>query len=264
MSENCPQCGKPALPDDVVCWHCGQRLPARRLVVEHGGHGAVGERPLSWRVVWLGVTAAALIALLLMMTYRLAQEPLVIYDAGIAYQPGWRPFTDANRQFTLEVPPRWQVEEKPLAEPDMTLWESDPEFALALRPYAATSSQADFQLKMTGQSRQETELNGIVTVARMPQFAAFAPADVLQFIQTQDNVDYVDGGLFENIHRLEQPIYLFETVDEAGGLVRCLQQVTAVANKAYLLTACAPKPQFRQFSDDFANILQTFQILETR
>ncbi|RMD50890.1 MAG: zinc ribbon domain-containing protein [Candidatus Thermofonsia bacterium] len=264
MSENCPQCGKPVLPDDVVCWHCGQQLPARRRVVEHGRHGAVVERPLAKNVVWLGVTAAALIVLLLMITHQLARQPLVIYDAGIAYQPGWRPFTDANRQFTLEVPPRWQVEEKPLAGLDAAAWESDPSFALALRPYAATSSQADFQLKITGQSRQEAALKGIVTIAWMPQFVTFAPDDILQFIQTQDRVAYMDGGLFEDIHRLEQPIYLFETVDEAGGLVRCLQQVTAVKNKAYLLTACAPKPQFRQFSSDFATILQTFQILETR
>lgn len=263
MSENCPQCGKPALPDDVVCWYCGQRLPVRRRVVEHGGgHGAAVERPSIKHIVWPGVTAVALIVLLLMMTHKLAQEPLVIYDAGIAYQPGWRPFTDANRQFTLEVPPRWQVEEKPLAGAGVTVWEGDPTFALALRPYAAAPSQADFQLKITGQSRQEAK--GVVTIAWMPQFATFTPDDILQFIQAQDRVEYVDGDLFEDIHRLEQPIYLFETVDEAGELVRCLQQVTAVKNKAYLLTACAPKPQFRQLSDNFANILQTFQILETR
>jgi hypothetical protein len=220
------------------------------------------ERPLVKHVVWLGVTAAALTVLLLVITHQLARQPLVIYDAGIAYQPGWRPFTDANRQFTLEVPPRWQIEERPLGEPGVGVWERDSNFALALRPYAAAPSQADFQLKITGQSRQEAE--GVVTIAWMPQFATFAPDDILQFVQTQDRALYVDGDLFEDIHRLEQPIYLFETVDEAGELVRCLQQVTAVENKAYLLTACAPKSQFRQFSDDFATILQTFQILETR
>ncbi|GAB4268551.1 MAG: hypothetical protein Kow0080_11550 [Candidatus Promineifilaceae bacterium] len=222
------------------------------------------ERPLTKHAVWLGITAAALTVLLLVITRQLARQPLVIYDAGIAYQPGWRPFTDVNRQFTLEVPPHWQVQEKPLAGVDVKAWESDPYFVLALRPYAATLSQAVFQLKMTGRGRQEAESQGVVTVAWMPQFATFAPSDILQFIKAQDRVVYVDGGLFENIHRLEQPIYLFETVDEAGGLVRCLQQVTAVENKAYLLTACAPKPQFRQFSDDFASILQTFQILEAR
>ena len=29
MTEMCPNCGKPVLPTDTACWHCGYALPKR-------------------------------------------------------------------------------------------------------------------------------------------------------------------------------------------------------------------------------------------
>ena len=29
MSETCPNCGKPVLPSDTACWHCGYMLAKR-------------------------------------------------------------------------------------------------------------------------------------------------------------------------------------------------------------------------------------------
>lgn len=248
--ERCDNCDQPLLATDSVCWHCGH--PRQASASAPAPAAATESTQLTAVSGYALLTLIIIIALLLVMR-SLAQQPLIVVNGNISRPRGWTVFTDSQRRFTVNLPPKWQI-----AEPGDTaftalqgahgVWETavvplDPSTILLLASNPNDSSN-DIQL---------------VTIARNVQLHQLPTPRLTELIAEQ-------GIQIQQIEESESffgspQINLTFPANSREGTLLCTQQYALQPENSYLLTICMTENSFRRSHDTIEAIQGSFQPL---
>ncbi len=274
MSDKCPNCSKPVLNTDVICWHCGYQLPKRppaktesdrrsadpssRSQLSSDDAGAA-EPDLRALAIYGLLTLAVIVALWLVMR-SLSRQPILVRSA--AFDRGdWVSVTDVELRYTLSMPSDWQWldvayrDQSELLDDIMT---RQPYIGRASHPLGEAAGDVELLgLAVGTQALETTDLYPFVIIGRSAQLGALAPADALA--QLGDAPGVAEQALDTRI--AGQPQARFTMLDRPYAY-QCRHLFTAVENIGYLLAACAPQSRYRTLQRDLAGILDSFQLLE--
>lgn len=272
MSEVCPNCGKPVLATDTICWHCGYQLPKRPAARPAPSRDAVAGLPgraadkapadeYDFRALAVyGLLTLAIIVALLLVMRSLNGRPILVQSA--AFELGdWVAVTDVDLRYTLSVPADWQWLDVAYRDQSQLLdkvMERQVYVRRALRPLGRPADDLTIVgLAVGSQNLEESEPQPFVVIGRSDQLGALTPDEALARVAEAPPVSQpaVDT------HLSGQPQARFDTTDLAGGY-NCRHLFTAQAGVGYLLAACAPQPRFGSLLDDLDKIRDTFQLLE--
>lgn len=295
MSETCPNCGKPVLPTDTVCWHCGFVLPKRtrakvadpapaasrdgwdsrssRRAAPPGETVDYGLRALA---VYGLLTLAVILGLWLVMR-ALGRQPLLVRSAARAGGE-WMTVTDADLRYTLSLPSDWQWldvayrnQEELLAQ----LVASQPYIGQALNPLGAPAGDVEILAVAAGTSAPlAADMPDPVaagtpdTVATAPiPFAVIARSQRLRVLEAQDALGLLGGqGLSVSetavdTHLAGQTQARFKVFDAANAY-QCRHLFVADGDTyGYLVAACAPQAAYGSLQQQLDDLLDTFQLL---
>ena len=271
MAETCPNCGKPVLATDTLCWHCGYQLPKRPAARPAPSRDAVAGLPgqatdetaeeYDFRALAVyGLLTLAIIVGLLLVMRSLNDRPILVQSA--AFDLGdWVSVTDVDLRYTLSVPTEWQwldVAYRDQSELLSQIMERQLYVRRALGPLGhAADDVAIVGLAVGTQNLEERESQPFVVIGRSSQLGTISTDEALTLLTeeppiTQQEVD---------THLSGQPQARFATTDLAGGY-NCRHLFTAQDGVGYLVAACAPQARFGTMLDDLDRIRDSFQLLE--
>lgn len=276
MSDRCPNCDKPVLPDDVVCWHCGHQLPKRAAAappkqqasgktlgpIEREQTTAPAE--YNWRalLVYGVLTLAILVALWLVMR-SLSTRPVLVSGAGFDTGGDWVRVTDADLRYTVAIPTEWQWIDPADGDQNGALARTTARQTYvnrALRPLGEFAGDTETAALAVGtRSLEETNPQPFLLVARSERLRGATPQTVL---------DVLDEAAFQiseksiDTHLAGQPQARFTATDQANAYQCRHLFVTGEDKPGYLVAACAPQDRFGAMQRDLNNILDSFQLLE--
>ncbi len=262
MGESCPNCGKPVLPADVTCWHCGYGLPARpkALFAPQQATPAEGtDYDFRALAVYGALTALIIVGLWLVMR-SLGGYPILVRSAGVGFG-GWVAITDAELRYTLNLPSDWQWFDLAYREQDDLLApiiERQPYVARALRPLDDLTGDVELLGVAVGaEVLEEGAPLPLVLVGRSPALRDATPQVVLDQLEEQP----LPVGEKETNTRLAgQPQARFTIVDRSYDY-HC-RYLVATTDGAYLVAACAPQARAGPLLSALDDILNSFQLLE--
>lgn len=277
MSESCPNCTRPVLPADTVCWHCGYQLPQRakqRPRAEPGGHppssrSAVGAGqtevgPVGLRsIVAYGVLTLLVIVALLLVMRSLGRQPILVRSAGFGLAGSWATVTDGELRYTISLPVDWQWFDLGLADqgdlPDR-LAERRPFIRRALLPLGQAAGDVEILAVAAGAKEvEDAQPQPLIVVGRSERMRELTPEEALDLLSGQSPAA---TGQTVDARLAGQRQARFETTDTAR-LYQCRHLfVTDGGAAAYLVAACAPQPQFRTLDNTLDDILDSFQLLQ--
>lgn len=280
MAESCPNCGKPVLPTDIVCWHCGYELPKRpkpRPAAKPAkgdstlGSPARGQSPAQMEAVEYDLRALAVYGLLtlviivaLWMVMRsLSRQPVLVRSAGIGLGADWVTVTDIDLRYRLSLPTEWQwldVAYRDQNELLDKLIERQPYIGLALRPLGDTAGDVGILAVGVGaQVLEDSTPQPFVVVAQSGRLRDTAPQAALDLLTSQA-LPVTEQGV--DTHLAGQTQARFNVLDMPNAY-QCRHLFVADENAAgYLVAACAPQSRFGTLQRDLDEILDSFQLLE--
>ncbi len=269
MSDACPNCGKPVLPTDTTCWHCGYALPkrpkapppARAPHQAPAAEAAAADYDLRALAIY-GLLALAVVVALWLVMRALGQQPVLVRSAALA-DGGWVSVTDADLRYTLSLPAGWQWldvgyrdQEALLAE----VIERQGYVARALDPLGRAAGDVAL-LAVAANTR---DLNGpdpipFVVVGRSERLANLSPEDALALLAGRDPAA-TETAI--DRHLAGQPQARFDLPDLANSY-QCRHLFVADAGTAgYLVAACAPPADYGRLRLTLGAILDSFQLLQ--
>lgn len=275
MSATCPNCGRPVLPTDTTCWHCGYALPKRpktpspARAPRHGAAAASASTaesaPTDYdlrALVIYGLLTLAVVLLLWLVMSALGRQPTLVRSVALG-GGDWVSVTDADLRYTLSLPAGWQWldvgyrdQEALLAE----VIERQDYIAQALAPLGRAAGDVT-TLAVAANAR---DLNGpdpipFVVVGRSERLRDLSPEDALALLAGHDppaTETVIDR------HLAGQPQARFDLLDFANSY-QCRHLFVADAGVAgYLVAACAPPADFGGLRSSLGAILDSFQLLQ--
>jgi len=272
MSDACPNCGKPVLPTDTTCWHCGYALPKRPKAPppprpQPGRAGpaeaatATADYDLRALAIYGLLTLAVLVALWLVMG-ALGQQPVLVRSAALA-DGDWVSVTDADLRYTLSLPGGWQWLDVSYRDQEALLAaviERQGYVARALDPLGRAAGD----VATLGVAANTRDLNGpdpvpFVIVGRSERLANLAPEDALALLAGHDPAA-TETAI--DRHLAGQPQARFDLLDLANSY-QCRHLFVADAGAAgYLVAACAPPADYGRLRPTLGAILDSFQLLQ--
>ncbi len=270
MRIRCENCGRAALDNDEVCWHCGRPLPGR----EGAGRKKVRARE-SWTrdggpgsiAVFGGLTLAVVVAAALVMA-ALGRQPQLQVRLGTRTPPGWTFLTPAAGRFTITLPDDWTWLDA--ADPDdaaqlEVLEEQQPRLRLATHPLGAETDDMDLLFAAGNPLRGQAERPFLV-VAASPLLNRLTYQEAVNFLAGSDYdilaVRFVDD--FDKSHvaiLVDTPLADAAIRSQDGQIIRCRQQFVLGQEQSLLLSLCAPAETFDAYANTFDQILASFQHL---
>ena len=277
MSEACPNCGKPVLPTDTTCWHCGHAL-AKRAKVKAAPPPRVGplarERPTDdaddaagaadydlRSLLVYGLLTLALILSLWLVMGALGRQPVLVRSAVLA-GGDWVTVTDVDLRYTLSLPTDWQwldVAYGDQAELLATLIERQPYVGQALAPLGAPAG--DVTILAVALGAQD------LTAAEPIPFAVVGRSERLRALEPQAALDLLAGQALSlteaaiDTHLAGQTQARFKVFDPATAY-QCRHLFVADARTyGYLVAACAPQAGYGTRQQQLDDLLDTFQLL---
>lgn len=272
MSEACPNCGKPVLATDTVCWHCGYQLPKRPAARpaplrdaaglparSASGEAVVNDYDLRALAVYGLLTLAIIVALLLVMR-SLNGRPILVQSA--AFELGdWVAVTDDELRYTFSVPADWQWLDVSFRDQSQLLadvMDRQVYVRRALRPLGyAADDMAILGLAVGTQSLEVRESQPFVVIGRSVQLASLTPAEALEQVAEEPAA----SEKTVDTHLSGQPQARFATTDLANAY-NCRHLFTTQSGVAYLVAACVPQSRFGNLLFEMDEILDSFQLLE--
>jgi uncharacterized OB-fold protein len=267
MNIVCENCGHQALDTDNSCWHCGQPLPGR----ENSGRKKVKARE-SWTrgsgpasvAMFGGLTIAVIVAALLVMS-SLGDQPQLQIRLGTRVRPDWTFITAANDLFTVTLPDTWTWQDgtdPATAGALRKLLDGDQRYQLAAHPFGAETE--DMTVSFLAQGPQPgTGKPPFMIIANSPLLNRLTYDEAVTFLRNSDynlqEVRFVDD--FDKSH---VSIIVSTPIDDATDeAIRCRQQFVLGQNESLLASMCAPAGRYTAYSNQFNEILASFQHLET-
>ncbi len=283
MSESCPNCGKPVLPSDTVCWHCGYTLPKRPKATppaqtgQPARPGAALHLPARTRpaaesppvvydfralAVYGALTLLVVLGLWLVMR-SLSRQPILVRSAAFGLGGDWVAVTDVNLAFTLSLPTDWQWLDVGFREQSNLLervLDRQRYIDRALRPLGAAAGDVDIlAVAVDSQALEEDVPQPFLVVGRSARLAELTPEEALLLLAEQPLPTTGEGI---DTRLTGQPQARFAVLDQANAYQCRHLFVPNQAARAYLLAACAPQARFGTVERDLDEILDSFQLLE--
>ncbi len=272
MSETCPNCGKPVLPTDTACWHCGfalskrakprpAPLPARvGPLAREQSTGDAADYDLRSLLIYGLLTLALLLSLWLVMR-ALGRQPVLVRSATLA-GGDWVTVTDTDLRYTLSLPTEWQwldVAYRDQSELLATIIERQPPIGQALAPLGAPAG--DVTVLAVALGTQD------LTVAEPIPFAVIGRSERLRVLEPQAALDLLAGrtlALSEatiDTHLAGQTQARFKVFDPSTAYQCRHLFVADRATYGYLVAACAPQAGYGTLQQQLDDLLDTFQLL---
>ena len=283
MSESCPNCGKPVLPSDTVCWHCGYTLPKRPKSAPPANSGQPAERrvelhlparsspmteapPVAYdfRALFIYGLLTLLVVLGLWLVMRsLSRQPILVRSAAFSLGGDWVAVTDVDLTFTLSLPTDWQWLDVGFRDQSDLLErvrDRQPYIDRALRPLGSAADDVDIlAVAVDTQALEEALPQPLVVVGRSTRLAELTPDEALALLAEQP---LPISGQDIDTRLTGQPQARFTVLDQPRAYQCRHLFVPNQAGHAYLMAACAPQPRFGAVERDLDEILDSFQLLE--
>ena len=274
MSDRCPNCSKPVLDTDVICWHCGYQLPKRgsaRPAKEKATMAGIPAREQAakpvdydWRALAIyGLLTVAIVFGLWLVMRSLSRQPLLVRSAGMDFGGDWVTVTDANLRYTLTFPTEWQWLD--LAYRDQTdllrqLMERQGYIERALRPLGDVAGDIEIvAVAIDTRLLEDTEPKPFVLIGQSERMRGLDPQAALDLLDRQ--TWQVSEAAIDS-HLAGQTQARFNILDSASSY-QCRHLFVAGENKpGYQVAACAPQSRFGIMQHDLNDILDSFQLLE--
>ena len=274
MTEACPNCGKPLLPTDTVCWHCGHTLPKRKgklpealnlpppkARARNGAETGPLEYDLRALAIYGLLTLAIVLALWLVMN-ALGRRPVLVRSAGPNSTADWVTVTDADLRYTLSLPPDWQWLDVAYRDQSALLGEliaRQPYIDQALRPLGDAAGDVEILAVAVGAANLEDLTPApLVVVGRSARLRDLDTQGALNLLAQQTlpaTETVVDTRL------AGQPQARFSVLDAARAY-QCRELFVTGAGAGYLAAACAPRSSYGALRPDLNEILDSFQLIQ--
>ena len=272
MSETCPNCGKPVLPTDTACWHCGYALSKRAKpkpapppprvgpLAREQSTGDAADYDLRSLLIYGLLTLALLLSLWLVML-ALGRQPVLVRSATLA-GGDWVTVTDSDLRYTLSLPTDWQwldVAYRDQTELLATIIEHQPPIGQALAPLGAPAG--DVTILAVALGTQD------LTAADPIPFAVVGRSERLRALEPQAALDLLDGralALSEatiDTHLAGQTQARFKVFDPSTAYQCRHLFVADPRTYGYLVAACAPQGGYGTLQQQLDDLLDTFQLL---
>lgn len=283
MSESCPNCGKPVLPSDTVCWHCGYTLPKRPKSAPPPKSGQPTERrvelhlpararptteapPVAYdfRALAIYGLLTLLVVLGLWLVMRsLSRQPILVRSAAFSLGGDWVAVTDVDLTFTLSLPTDWQWLDVGFRDQSDLLErvrDRQPYIDYALRPWGSAADDVDIlAVAVDTRALEEALPQPLVVVGRSTRLAELTPDEALALLAEQ-SLPISGQGIDTRL--TGQPQARFTVLDQPHAYQCRHLYVPNQAGRAYLMAACAPQTRFAAVERDLDEILDSFQLLE--
>lgn len=261
MTRTCDNCRRPVLETDTVCWHCGWKLspagPVKEKTAaaneEEGQESELEPTPLPLIVFYGSLTLLIIIGLLLLMN-SLGQSPTItITDASFTELVT---LTDPEKQFTVNIPARWQWTFQDEDQTPMMfagVEELDTWTAAAIDPLGTLVSD-NVNLLLAGDN------SILLVVMRSDRLNRLTPQQAVASLRQEvfEGINVVDARQVQNKAGEDAAVFTIKH-DEAE--LTCRQMLTPAPTTAYLVAVCATTINNEQYEDEFNSVLDSFQLL---
>lgn len=279
MGDVCPNCQKPVLPTDIICWHCGYQLPRRPSASSpvKSTASSSSSPPESARIptgagpedydfralaVYGLLTLAVILGLWLVMR-SLSRQPTLVRSAGPEFGGEWVSVTDDGLRFTLSFPTDWQwidVAARDQSELLEQVLIRQPYIPRALRPLGDTAGDVQLVGVAVGtESLEDTDPKPFVVIGRSDRLGAMEPRAALDLLDDQP-LPVTDSGIDTRLAGQSQA--RFTILDDAYAYHCRHLFVTDEGQAGYLVAACAPQAQYGILRADLDDILNSFQLVQ--
>ena len=267
MNIRCENCGHMALETDANCWHCGEPLSGRedaarkRVRVRESWTRDSGPASIA---VYGGLTVLVVLAALLIMR-SLGQQPQLQVRLGTRTRPNWTFITDGERRFTVTLPDSWSWDDG--AEPAgsvalATLAEGDDRFRLATHPLGAETDEMTILFAAEGQP-DDPERSQFMVIASSELLNRLTYDEAVAFLLNSD-YDLQEARFVDDFDKSHVSIIATTPLDDgSGSAIRCRQQFVLGRQESLLASLCAPSGRYAAYSNQFSEIMASFQHLGT-
>ncbi|MFO7661789.1 MAG: hypothetical protein R6X18_04265 [Chloroflexota bacterium] len=285
MSDNaqdtCENCGRPVLPSDVTCWHCGYTLPGRPKSRAASGTGASSTARLfgagrqsndeteeageyNFRAIALyGTLTLFVIISLGFVLSALGQYPTLVRSANLVLGSDWIAVTDADLRYTISLPNSWQWLDLAYRDQGLMLPQliaRQPYIDRALRPLGDAAGDVEILgIAVNALTLEDVDPRPFVVIARSERLRSLSPQAALDEL-----IDYSLPVSDQSINRrlAGQPQARYNVLDlEQAYQCRHLF-ITGSESAGYLVAACAPQARFAIIQRELNNILDSFQLIQ--
>jgi hypothetical protein len=277
LTESCPNCNKPVLETDTVCWHCGYQLPKRPKAgpANKPGGGSASRlagrarpaavAPVEYDLRSLAVygllTLAVILGLWLVMR-SLSRQPILVRSAAIDLGGDWVNVTDVDLRYTLSLPTDWQwldVAYRDQGELLQKVMARQPYVGRALRPLGDAAGDVEILALAVGtQVLEDPDPQQFVVIGASGRMHGLTPQEALD-LSAEQSLPVTDQEIDTRLAGQSQA--RFNILDTSHGY-QCRHLFVADESAAgYLVAACAPQSQFGALRHDLDDILDSFQLL---
>ena len=270
MVQRCEHCGQTVLAADSQCWHCGKPLSKSKNAppkLPQLATAVPDDNPpmpsLGTLLLYVGLTAVTLL-ILISATRAIDQAPLFEVSSSSTANVGWKPITDSQLRFTLNLPETWQTVDLDDSSRAANLRDSPPVQAVS-QTLAAMVADGDFLL--LGAEDTAVFIDGtpvFVLVAQSKRLQQLAPNEIVILAQRQlpDRITIVEAYTSEEAQgRITGNLLL--DIEQGDKIWSCLEQFIPDSSGIYLVATCASFDQFTTHFTDFETILRSFQPLHS-
>lgn len=272
MNDTCPNCGKPVLPTDTACWHCGYALPKRPKApppVTRTPRGqpaaADAELPADYDLRALAVYGALTLALVLalwLVMNALGRQPILVRNAALGGED-WVAVTDAELRYTLSLPPGWQWLDVAYRDQQALLDQvlgHQPTIGRALDPLGRAAGDVAI-LAVAAQTNDLATEEPIAYVV-IGRSEALRDLDAAAALAALAEGEPPAGETALDTRLAGQTQARFATFDAANA-TQCRHLFVADPGVAgYLLAACAPQADYGALRPQLGDLLDSFQLLQ--
>ena len=277
MTEMCPNCGKPVLPTDTACWHCGYALPKRAkakaelspmpprvgpLTRERATGDADGAADYNLRALLVyGLLTLALILALWLVMSALGRQRVLVRSAALA-GGDWVTVTDADLRYTLSLPTDWQwldVAYRDQSELLAEIIERQPAVGRALAPLGDPAGDVEILAVALGtQDLSAAEPIPFAVIGRSAQLRELEPQAALDMLAGQ-GLSVTEATIDSRLAGQTQARF---KVFDPSTAYQCRHLFVAdPSSYGYLVAACAPQAGYGTLQQQLDDLLDTFQLL---
>ena len=277
MTEMCPNCGKPVLPTDTACWHCGYALPKRAkakaelspmpprvgpLTRERATGDADGAADYNLRALLVyGLLTLALILALWLVMSALGRQRVLVRSAALA-GGDWVTVTDADLRYTLSLPTDWQwldVAYRDQSELLAEIIERQPAVGRALAPLGDPAGDVEILAVALGtQDLSAAEPIPFAVIGRSAQLRELEPQAALDMLAGQ-GLSVTEATIDSRLAGQTQARF---KVFDPSTTYQCRHLFVAdPSSYGYLVAACAPQAGYGTLQQQLDDLLDTFQLL---
>ena len=276
MVDRCPNCDKPILSTDVVCWHCGYQLPkkatpappkvraGRELPGTNTREQAAMAADYDWRALLIyGLLTVAIIIALWLVMRSLSRQPVLVSSAGFDFGGEWVTVTDADLRYTLSIPTDWQWIDLALRDQSELMsrvMARQTYVNRAWRPVGDLAGDAAIVgLAVGSRSLEETDPQPFLLIGQSERLGGANPEAVLDAL---DDASFQISEISIDTRLAGQPQSRFTAMDQPNAYQCRYLFVTGEDKPGYLVAACAPQNRYGTLQRDLDDILDSFQLLQ--